>query len=279
MIRWTLSLLLFVQSIVAIESLPDTLRYCHTPDGDFITRSNDQHIGFVLSQGRLWEKDLIEKCAEHIREHSTVVDIGANIGTHSVIWSKKAKEVVAFEPQRLIFQQLCANLVINGCQNVRAYPLALGHQNGRAQLDATVPAVSGFSPKRKLDYQSTSRTLNFGGIRLGNDGETVEMRTLDSFELTDVSLIKVDVEGAEPLVFYGAMETIKRNKPVIVYEKRSDYGVTEQMKESLQIPEHIASFDIEAFVQSELPGVYHPPMTFDRCGDHFLIPKNTPSSE
>jgi FkbM family methyltransferase len=257
---------------VGSSFFPKQFNLCQTPAGRYLVRVNDQHIGWVMKQGRHWEEDLISSCSKYITPNSIVIDIGANIGTHTIPWSKKAARVYAFEPQRLIFQQLCANLLLNNVENVYAFPVALGHSNGKAHLDSTVPSVPGFSPQRSLTY-TADQTLNYGGVRLGRDGEGVEMRTLDSYELDNVSLIKTDVEGAEALVFYGARETIKKNKPVIVYEKREDYKVTDDMKTSLNLSKEVSTFDIEAFVAKELPNEYEPPRNLSSNGDRILIPK------
>jgi FkbM family methyltransferase len=45
----------------------------------------------------------------------------------------------------------------------------------------------------------------------------VVMRTLDSFAFADVALLKVDAEGAEPLVLWGAREVIRRCRPLILF--------------------------------------------------------------
>lgn len=240
-------------------NLPEKFLLCESSRGKYITRVNDQHIGYVLRQGRHWEEDLVNFCLTQIREGSVVIDIGANIGTHTIPFAKKAKKVYSFEPQRLIYQQMCANLLLNDVENVYAYQIALGHVNKKANLDAYVPPVKGFSNRKKLNYNNTSGFINFGGVQLGKGGEEVEMRTLDSFCLEDVSLIKIDIEGAEPLALYGGQKTIEKNRPVIVYEKRKDLGVSKNMISSLKIDSKIASFDIESFIEKTMPGVYEKP--------------------
>ena len=253
--------------------IPERFHLCSTPRGKFISRKNDQHIGFVLQQGRHWDEDMVGHFLKLIEPNSVVVDVGANIGTHTIPWARQAGKVYAFEPQRIVFQQLCANLVLNDIDNVYCEHVALGHKQAIACLDATVPSVPGFSPDRKLTYDTTAHPINYGGVRLGSDGESVEMRVLDGYNLTNVSLIKVDVEGAEPLVFYGARETIKRNKPILIYEKRANLKVTPEMIKLLGVDKEVAEFDIEAFVAKELPGVYEPPADFGTDNDRVLLPK------
>lgn len=137
----------------------------------------------------------------------TVVEVGANMGAHSVALARACAPGLfyAFEPQPRLFQVLCANLALNDIANARAYPDALGEGEG----EATVPLV---------DY---SQDGNFGGISLGTAGESgikVRVRTLDSFDLPQLGLLKVDVEGFEAQVIRGALATIARCRPVIYIE-------------------------------------------------------------
>jgi len=109
---------------------------------------------------------------------------------------------VAFEPQRIIYQQLCANIFLNKLSNVFTHQLAIGREVGIVSLTP-------------IDYSTGAP----GEVRIhGNSGEAVQCVPLDSFELTNVSLIKMDVERYEPFVFDGARKTIEQNRPVILFE-------------------------------------------------------------
>ena len=55
-------------------------------------------------------------------------------------------------------------------------------------------------------------------MQLGEGGEVIETTTIDNMNLDKCDLIKIDTEGAEPLVLMGAQETIKKFKPVIIFE-------------------------------------------------------------
>src|SRR4029453_1000711 len=112
----------------------------------------------------------------------TVVEVGANMGTHSVDMARACAPgpFYAFEPQPRIFQVLCANLALNDVGNAFAYPEGCGEAEG----SAIVPLV---------DYGQTG---NFGGLSLQPDGTAgvkVRIRTLDSLELAACGLVKIDV--------------------------------------------------------------------------------------
>jgi FkbM family methyltransferase len=121
-----------------------------------------------------------------------------------------AGHIIALEPQRPVFQMLCANLAINGLENVAAHWAAAGRTAG----EIIVP---------RLDYTLEN---NFGGIALDQatqNGYPVPVRTIDALTnngLTLVScrLIKVDVEGMEAEVLAGAEATIARHRPALYIE-------------------------------------------------------------
>lgn len=142
-----------------------------------------------------------------IRPGMTVVEVGSNMGTHSVDMARACAPgaFYAFEPQPRIFQILCANLALNDIRNAFAYPEGCGEAEG----EAVVPF---------LDY---SRQDNFGSVSLqppGEPGIKVRVRSVDSLELPTCGLLKVDVEGFEPQVLRGARDTLMRCRPVIYIE-------------------------------------------------------------
>jgi FkbM family methyltransferase len=137
----------------------------------------------------------------------TVVEVGANMGSHSVDMARACAPgpFYAFEPQPRLFQILCANLALNDIGNALAYPDACGEVEG----EAMVPLV---------DYTQPG---NFGGLSLGGTdgpGLAVRVRPLDTLNLAACGLLKIDVEGFEAQVIRGARGTILRCRPVIYIE-------------------------------------------------------------
>ncbi|MBU1374498.1 MAG: FkbM family methyltransferase [Alphaproteobacteria bacterium] len=142
-----------------------------------------------------------------IRPGMTVVEVGANIGAHSVDMARACAPgpFYAFEPQPRIFQILCANLALNDIGNALAYPEGCGETEG----EAVVPP---------MNYAGRG---NFGGVSLQPTeapGVKVRVRPLDALDLATCGLLKIDVEGFEPQVLRGARETIARCRPVIYIE-------------------------------------------------------------
>jgi len=136
-----------------------------------------------------------------------VLDIGANIGAHTLVLSRLVGAegaVLAVEPQRRIFHLLCANLALNRIANVRALPVGAG----RAPGVAGVPL---------LDYAAAG---NFGGVSLvtGGPAEPVDISAIDTLNLAACHVIKIDVEGMESEVLAGAATTIRRHRPMLYVE-------------------------------------------------------------
>jgi FkbM family methyltransferase len=172
--------------------------------GRFLVNPNDQYVGRSLikyGQFSEGEADLFDML---IPDGGVVLEIGANIGAHTIQIAQRAKAVFAFEPQRLIFQMLCANLALNDIHNVIAINGAVGSAPGKVSIPVLSP-----------DYSN-----NFGALGCADwgQGEDVRLYTIDGMGLADVHFMKIDVEGMEEDVLRGAAMTIRAHRPIIYYE-------------------------------------------------------------
>ena len=178
--------------------------------GHMLYKAHDKIIGKALEHYGEWAQDELNLLQNFIKPGDTVVDIGANIGTHTLAFAAftgPSGKVLAFEPQRLIFQCLAANVANNDLENVFTYPYGVGAEAGLMH----VPEV---------DYNSEE---NFGSISLveENVGEPVPIVALD--DLCDsCNLLKIDVEGMEIAVLQGATELIKNCRPVLYTENNNN---------------------------------------------------------
>ncbi len=150
------------------------------------------------------ELDLLKQI---IRSGDVVLDVGAHIGTHTLFFSKAVNmqgKVLAFEAQRIIFQTLCANIALNSIANTYCYNLAVGESTGSVKA----PTINFYN------------NGNYGGFPLGIDGEgeMVQIINLDSLNLPQCRLIKIDVEAMELHVLKGAVKTIDKFKPILYVE-------------------------------------------------------------
>ncbi len=142
-----------------------------------------------------------------IKPTDIVLDIGANIGTHTVAMAKIARTVIAFEPQPPMFQMLCANVVVNDLHNVQALPFAVGARDCNASMDV-------------IDWESPGN--NYGGARVYVESSTarasVHMVCVDQLQLPACNFIKADIEGGEFDMLWGATETIRKHRPLLYLE-------------------------------------------------------------
>lgn len=151
-------------------------------------------IARFMGRGKPYEFPLLDRIYRE-RFSGVALDVGAHVGNHA-LWMAAicGLTVVAFEPLR--FKDLSGNVRLNDLEDkVTVHPVALGRSSGFVHHAG------------KLQMVPTANT------------DEIPVRTLDSFQLRNVSVMKVDVEGMEPDVFSGGLETIQRNLPVIYAEE------------------------------------------------------------
>lgn len=165
---------------------------------DFVTRG-------------VYEKSIIEWASrELIRSDQVFVDIGAHVGTYALSFAPHVAEVHAFECSPRTHNILCANIALRNLDyKVKAYNTALGDTAG--EIEYYIRSSDG-GGNGVLEFEKDHST----------DHIRVKMQTLDSFELNNVGLIKIDVEGFEKQVVQGALETLRRNNyPKLLFESWS----------------------------------------------------------
>lgn len=140
-------------------------------------------------------------------EGRLVLDIGANLGSYSIPLALKfpAKTFVLFEPQRVIYYQLCGNIFLNGADNIIAINAGLGRKNGVLEV-----ALPDYEKDHNIGAFSLLDDMHAKLRGAPNQGATdsIEIKTLDSLDYDEIALIKIDVEGAEMDVLVGALGTL-----------------------------------------------------------------------
>jgi FkbM family methyltransferase len=141
----------------------------------------------------------------------TFVDVGAHIGFYTMGLAPGFERVVSFEPSRFQYGWLKRNAGLNDYRHVSCEHVALGDQPGEAMLNV-------------LSYEGGLNSLAQDVADQYNviDRYAVPVETLDSRSLTDVDLLKIDVEGFEIPVLRGAVNTINASRPVILIEVWDD---------------------------------------------------------
>jgi len=175
--------------------------------GPMLYNIHDMYVGRSYDLYGENNESEVELYRQILRPNDVVVDAGANIGAFTVFFAQAVGPggiVLAFEPQRIVFQTLCANVALNDLTNVHCYQMGLASQVGSLK---TAP----------VDYAATN---NFGGLPLGNysGGETIQVNQLDNFNVPSCRLLKIDVEGMEIDVLKGATRFIERYQPILCVE-------------------------------------------------------------
>jgi len=186
----------------------DNLTLCKINNEYYYTITNDMSIGSKsIRNGYIWDEYLrlqIDKISDITK---CAIDIGANIGYHSIYMSKKFKKVYSFEPQIEIFNILNLNIKKNNITNIVSYNYAIGES------------------KKKIKLSCNNNNFIHNSIKKidENGCEVINMLKLDDInELNNIGYIKIDVEGYEYNVLSGAINLIKKNKPIIIFEEHND---------------------------------------------------------
>jgi FkbM family methyltransferase len=152
-----------------------------------------------------------------VRPGSAVADVGANDGMYSYAFTRRAGTVHAFEPL-----PGCAGIVrayARANARIHVHQVALSDEAGTRSL--TIPLREGreIATEASLVPQLAPQRGAAGAAgAAGARVEEIEVRTLDSFALRDLSLIKIDVEGHELEVLRGGRETLRSERPVMMIE-------------------------------------------------------------
>jgi FkbM family methyltransferase len=144
------------------------------------------------------------------RRH-VAVDIGANNGVTTSIMAGLFAKVHAFEAN----PRLAGVLKSSAPANVEVHGMAVSSQAGAAVLSVPVSAGVTLEGWGSMEAPLLAQFEQLNQIR-------VETRTLDSFGLSEVDLLKIDVEGHEMAVLAGASETIRRCLPWLIIEALDD---------------------------------------------------------
>ena len=178
-------------------------------DGRAFINPNDYYIGQALAEYGEYCQGEIDLFAQIVQPGDIVFEVGANIGSHSVWLAKRVGSggrLYAFEPQRLIFQMLCANVVLNDLSNVRCVNAGLGKVADTVYVQELEPKlINNFGAFSLLD-------------RAGQAGESTEIKTLNEYDAPSCKFLKIDVEGMERDVIAGGSQFIKLHRPVIYVE-------------------------------------------------------------
>ena len=176
------------------------------------------HIGLKINLDGRYENDMLIVLKEFIKKripnsnNFSLIDIGANIGNHSIFFSDFFRKIYAFEPNPLTYEILKLNSKFATKKgNIIPYKIGLSNKNGKVHF--------------KVNHTNLGRSaiVNFNKD-ISHSKDIIEIKVncadkIKSLEDIDIGCIKIDVEGHEIEALMGAEEIIKKNKPIIIFEQ------------------------------------------------------------
>jgi FkbM family methyltransferase len=185
---------------------------------DLEGKGPDEHIlKLIRTHQRFYESDLLEHLAAHAPRGGVYVDVGANIGNHSVFFGRfLADHVVAIEPDPDLVRLLERNLRTNDVAHWTTQAVAVGARPGLGRL----------SPRNGYEGNAGAQQVVPAD---GGPAPTVAIETIDGVlaELGpgtagDVRLLKLDIEGMELEALRGARDLLEVSRPDVVVEAAAE---------------------------------------------------------
>ena len=188
---------------IIVENINSKRHFCEYNNDKYFTFDKIQveYINNGTAEPYSGNIDIVNNYIKSTNRNNLYIDVGVNIATHSIVFSKLFTNVIAFEPNIINYTQSKENIIINNKTNIKLYNKALGYEH-----------------KKISTKQHSTHSLGCTYIVEGTDTDCI---TLDSMNLTYVDYIKFDIEGFELYALKGAINTIKQNSPIIEIEYNS----------------------------------------------------------
>lgn len=166
----------------------------------------DQRTGQRIRLGR-FEPEESEFLCRELKDGDVCLDVGANVGYYTMMFATRAREVIAVEPLPINADLLQLSATINGLKNIRIVRAVCGQAAGEVEFLQT--KQTGHSSVVFLDRERNQEDHIAAGHRL-------RVVCIDEMELSQLDIVKVDVEGYEYECVKGMLETLKSRRPRIV---------------------------------------------------------------
>jgi len=222
---------------------------------------NDNAVSTSIINGWQYEWYMFDFLTKNLVEtkDKTILDVGGNNGNFTIDFAHLVGDngvVHTFEPQRIIYYQLCTNVFLNGLTNVYCHNEAVSNVDGYLMVETP-------------NYLDKGE-VNFGAAEIVTEGgEQVKSSRLDSRTFKDVVFIKIDVQGYEPFVIEGATNTINTHRPYLFVEFE-DHLLKKQGSSESKLKQQIEALDY--IVKPFQEGIPYQTES-GRCLDCVCIPK------
>jgi FkbM family methyltransferase len=199
--------------------------------------------------GGCWEPNELAFLDRILRPGMTFLDAGANEGVYTVFAAARVGAegtVMAFEPSRRELERLDFNLHLNE-MNVRVFPVALAEIEGQAPLK-----IGGYEHEPHNTLGGFAYDIESGGT------EQVDVRRLDDLVREQaparIDVIKMDVEGAETRLLRGASYTLRKYRPILLFEAE-DGSLNNQGSSREELVSLVGALDYRMYVFDRTTGL------------------------
>lgn len=187
------------------------------------------HIGLEINNFGIYEEDLLNAIMSFLKDKlnhkklSTFIDVGANIGNHSLYFSKISKKVFSFEPNPNTYELLKFNT--RNITNINIFNIGISNKNEKKFLNESNFNIGDSSIVSSIEMQNVKEDGT-----IFHEINSFKLDDIKDFANEEISMIKIDVEGHELEVMVGAKELIKKNNPLLIFEHNIEVNKEQALK-------------------------------------------------
>jgi FkbM family methyltransferase len=193
------------------------LDFFDTPTGKYYLPDHlkNDFVSNAIKSGEIFEEEVISEAKKYIKENTSVLDIGANYGQMSILFSAmvgKGGKVYSFEAMPFVFEVLTNNVTVNNCTNIQLINNAVYNKSGKELIFP------------KPDLSKFSSLGSFGIDPDATNGYPVKSITIDDIKYDKpISFMKIDIQGSDLFALQGAHATIMKYRMPIIFEYEEQF--------------------------------------------------------
>lgn len=201
----------------------------------------DDHITNNIKLYGLYDREALTLALKILTtiKDPILLDIGANIGNHSLAFSTVAKQIYSFEPVSFIFNKLTENVQQNNIQNIKAFNIGFSDKNSQGLINIDTDGNLGSSSISEIQSNKKEKIALINGDYF-----------LKENHIKKIDFIKIDIEGHEFYAINGLKETIIKQRPLVMMEWNSEHN-KQCFREANTMNEIFNKYDIYSISENE----------------------------